>query len=731
MDRPVRLAGGAEVRALIADLFLEARPSHVQLGTISLRPHQIEAVARLKRSLDEFGGAFLCDDVGMGKTFVAAAIAGEYNSVLIVAPAALREMWTDALARTALHADICTFERLSRGTLDGRYDCIVVDEAHHVRNPATKRYRSLASMIGTTKVLLLSATPIHNREKDLRALLRLFLGRRADQLTADELSRCVVRRADGGARSEAGIPRIAPTVMLEFGGSPGLVADLLAFPPPLPVRDGGVARALIVRGLVHQWASSEAALRDAIRRRRARGYALRASLQAGALPTARELSTWVFEDDALQLGFAELLAEPVGEPGMLLTQLDAHLTALEQFESKHADDFVLDERRADLIAAIVARHAASRIIAFAQYEQTVDAMFERLHGRIRTALLTAKGARIASGRISRKEVLRQFADDADGVHSADRVDLLLTTDILSEGVNLQSADVVIHLDTPWTAARLEQRVGRVARMGSRHDVVSVYALRSPLSARTALEMEDIVVAKWRAAQAAVGSAARHPFAVETNNESVSIPELSEQLQGLVRTWSDGGTLRTCGDELLVTSVKARSSGFFAALDENGGSVLIAANDSTISIALDRIVDAAKACTTREVPVDPGSLNAALSRIANWSSARSTRTMLGIHESSEVVHRPRITSQIGSMIASSPLHLRATRSSQAEQVLDVVSRQHSASVEALLEEITSSDAPPDVWLNRVRRLSRATPRREMPSRRSTQPILRALILFERE
>jgi hypothetical protein len=520
--------------------------------------------------------------------------------------------------------------------------------------------------------------------------------------------------------------------MVEIGDSPRMVTDLLAVPPPLPARDGGIARALIVRGLVHQWASSEAALRDAIHRRRARGYALRASLEAGSLPTARELSTWVFEDDALQLGFAELLAQPVDDPETLLRQLDAHLDALERIERSDARDFVLDDRRADLIAEIVARHPTSRILAFAQYERSVEAMFDRLHGRIRTALLTAKGARIASGRVARNEVLRQFASDTDSVHDVDRVDLLLTTDILSEGVNLQGAGVVIHLDTPWTAARLEQRVGRVARIGSRHETVSVYAFRSPRSARATLEMEDIVVAKWRAAHAVVGSAIQHPFAATITDQSLSIPDWSEQIQRVLRTWvQDRGAFATCTDEVVVTAVKAKSRGFLAVLEEPGGAFLVAADDSNISVSLDRIVEAARACSAEEVRVDPLTLNAALARIARWSLARSTRAMLGIQEHSALVHRPRISARIGSMVASSPLHLRAERSSHAEQALDFVRRQHSASVEATLEEIALSDAPPDVWLNKLQAVAVDMPPRATASRDSTQPILRALVLFEPE
>jgi hypothetical protein len=421
----------------------------------------------------------------------------------------------------------------------------------------------------------------------------------------------------------------------------------------------------------------------------------------------------------------------VGEPGRLLTQLDAHLAALEQIELRHSDDFVLDARRANLIAEIVTRHPASRIIAFAQYEQSVETLFDRLHARIRTALLTAKGGRIASGRVARQELLRQFGSHTAGVRAAERVDLLLTTDILSEGVNLQSADVVIHLDTPWTAARLEQRVGRVARMGSRHEVVNVYALRSPLSARAALAMEDIVLEKWRAAHAAVGSASRRPFAPEASDESTSIPELSEQLHRVVRTWSDSGKLPLSDDELLVTAVKAKARGFLAALEENGHTFLITADDSNISVALDRVVEAARACSAQEVPVDPPKLNTALARITRWSSARSTRTMLGIPESSALVHRPRISAQIGSMVASSPLHLRAKRSSQAEQALEIVSRQHPASGEALLEEIALSDAPADVWLNRFQAVTGDAVRPPAPRRHSAQSTLRALILFVSE
>ena len=80
------------------------------VGSISLQPHQISAAARLRAALDQFGGALLCDDVGMGKTYVATAIARQYTRCLVVAPAALTSMWRDALAATDTVAEIFTYE---------------------------------------------------------------------------------------------------------------------------------------------------------------------------------------------------------------------------------------------------------------------------------------------------------------------------------------------------------------------------------------------------------------------------------------------------------------------------------------------------------------------------------------------------------------------------------------------------------------------------------------------
>jgi superfamily II DNA or RNA helicase len=153
----------------------------------------VSAVARIEGAIDQFGGALLCDEVGMGKTFVATAIARSYARRLVVAPATLSSMWTHALRATAIEADFISFEKLSRlrSKPDVEYDLLIIDEAHHARNQSTRRYAQLQELSRRAKLLLLTATPIHNRRKDLSALLSLFLGSRASALTQAAGSLCI------------------------------------------------------------------------------------------------------------------------------------------------------------------------------------------------------------------------------------------------------------------------------------------------------------------------------------------------------------------------------------------------------------------------------------------------------------------------------------------------------------------------------------------------------------
>src|SRR5207247_1060626 len=77
-------------------------------------------------------------------------------------------------------------------------------------------------------------------------------------------------------------------------------------------------------------------------------------------------------------------------------------------------------------------------------------------------------------------------------------------DVLSEGLDLHAASVIVHLDLPWNPARLEQRVGRVRRLGSTHETVHVYAFAPPASSERVLRVEQRLRAKLRIARGMIG-----------------------------------------------------------------------------------------------------------------------------------------------------------------------------------------------------------------------------------
>ena len=161
----------AIARALIAFHVLPAAESPSELGSVRLHAHQQSAVDRLRELLREHRGALLADEAGLGKTYVAAALVREAERPLLVMPASLRVMWRDALRAAGARAESVSYSALSRGNVPaGDFDLIVLDEAHHARTASTLRYAALASLAARSRVLLLTATPVHNRRAELAAI---------------------------------------------------------------------------------------------------------------------------------------------------------------------------------------------------------------------------------------------------------------------------------------------------------------------------------------------------------------------------------------------------------------------------------------------------------------------------------------------------------------------------------------------------------------------------------
>lgn len=621
------------VRRAIATALLRDEIVQQSVGDITLHPHQRSAVARVQRTLIKVGGALLGDDVGLGKTYVALALAKSYEAVAVVAPATLAAMWREAMHTAHIGADFLSIEALGRGGApDRRYDLLIVDEAHHFRNSCTRRYSALARMCMTARVVLLSATPIHNSRDDLASIIALFLGSRAYAMSDAELAAMIVRRDATAVVVRNSVPSVvhaAPRIVLT---NDSMLDRILDLPAPVPPRDGSVAARLVLHGLVRQWASSNAALVAALRRRIARSHALLASLDAGRYPTSAELSAWVYTGDAVQLAFAELLspaALPATDLGAALRSHLSGLTRLLAF-ARHFDDGPL----AGYLREIRARHPRERIIAFTSYAETAESLYRVLRNDGEVAVLTARGAMIASGPVNRAEVLEQFgvshADEAV-VPDRERITLLIATDLLSEGVNLQRASVVVHLDLPWTVARIEQRIGRLARLGSPHERIVSYSIHPPTRAEGYLHELDILARKAALTDGTLGAAAHSTVLEPTPNRAAVASRERGRL--IVEAWRDEPVSEPPDEtRILIATAIARRAGAVGVWSIDGEMKLLALDAAHRVSDGPRDVETALELATiardDRRPIEPSAIDAIMEAVRRWYERRLAWRAIG-------------------------------------------------------------------------------------------------------
>ena len=144
--------------------------------------YQEQAVLNAKKILDEYGGCFLSDVVGLGKTYVSAMLASQLDGrALVIAPPALLEKanpgsWPNVFSDFRVHADFESRGKLNhlvrRGT--EKYKNIFIDEAHSFRTETNVTYEKLAQICRGKRVILVTATPLNNTPKDILSQIKLF-----------------------------------------------------------------------------------------------------------------------------------------------------------------------------------------------------------------------------------------------------------------------------------------------------------------------------------------------------------------------------------------------------------------------------------------------------------------------------------------------------------------------------------------------------------------------------
>ena len=568
-----------------------------------LAKYQRDAYKNLVEISGRYGAAFLCDGVGLGKTYVGLMIIERMISeagkrVVLFSPKAAREdVWDPIIQKLLphLHSDFQPLvsyshtdlqrtgkwpERMARTLKDA--DVIVIDEAHHFRNPGVagegekemSRYRKFQQYLNQAgsrpkQVFFLTATPINNSIHDFRHILGLVthgnqayfteggrnlgihnlqshfnqLEKKFHQQSLQEtdifealrqtsdgrelFTELVVQRSRGYVRESQKLeannsvffptreaPRVAAyqlkvtygrlleAVAMAFNRDKPLFAlaiynplSYLVTPPDEDDFDAGrqkqvvaLIRTLFLKRfessakafelscwrLLHRllvWAEVHAeSTHDKHRLDRWKTKHIRLMEQVGHTPEKQGMF-WSDDEDAEEFisdEHRDAVVKLYPETYRVGDMLDDTIDDLEQIAEflKLVQD-VRPERDSKLSAlAKLLRDdpdlAGKKVIIFTEFAETAKYLETNLRDRGFTRMERIDGN---SSQRQRSAVIHRFAPfyNNSAAKIDDEIEILIATDVLAEGLNLQDANRLINFDLHWNPVRLMQRIGRVDR----------------------------------------------------------------------------------------------------------------------------------------------------------------------------------------------------------------------------------------------------------------------------
>ncbi len=519
---PVPFRLGVEARRI--DIAFVYEMAAVAVSNIQPLPHQLEAVYEcfLREPRLRF---LLADDPGAGKTIMAGLYMKELilrragDRILVVAPASLRPQWVRELAERfqlnfvqldASHFDASLAENpwdqfdkivVSRDFLrtdralqafdaaDKEWDLAVVDEAHGFTisvdgkgyiSKKSERYKAAEAVARRShRLVLMTATPHSGRDYSLWALLRLLdldaWGDRCPpriEVPAQQfrkVSKEIMRDMAGDKLFKDRHPQrveyeitgrewdlysqvteFVSGKLREIRGEQSKTTAGFAL-TTMQRRVASSTRA-IRRTLQRRLERIEKALEDPatyLRARRAFQDTLFADVED--LEDLDEKSRWEVEEAALE----EWLPSTVGELDAEREAVRPLLALAQEVEDSRSERKLTE--LLDVVASLGLREDRRRqLLIFTEHKDTLDYLVENLSKDFEVAQI--HGQMKLPDRIAQERYFRETAQ------------IMVATEAAGEGINLQFCHLMVNYDIPWNPNRLEQRMGRIHRIGQTEDV---------------------------------------------------------------------------------------------------------------------------------------------------------------------------------------------------------------------------------------------------------------------
>ncbi len=605
--------------ALVADRLDEGERGEILWDdelTRSLADFQKTAVRQAVQMIRDNRGAFVADVVGLGKSYIGAAVLKHFVRIqgakpLIICPKPLEEMWQGYNDEFSLDAKILPMSLLkqpnhggAKSVLDGKAykdrDIVLIDESHNFRHHSSQRYEVLADFLasGLKKVCLLTATPRNRSAMDIYNQIKLFhqdditelpidppnlkeyfkMVEKKEKRIQDLLIHLLIRRtrrhilrwygyaqdtgqplkemSDAKARlylngekkayvMVGGRHQYFPIRELEtlrysiedtysglyeqirksLGGPagegnnnlrPGQALTYARYglwhyvkpekQKEVPYRD--LQRAGInLRGLIRvmvfkRFESSVYAFRRTLERLEKIHRLFIEALDQGFVPAGQDAQQLLYESDEYDdVGLMDALYELSDkyavadfDEDLLRKHLTADLTLIRKMiELVEPIKPTMDAKLQVLLFGIEKGIAKERgkILIFTQYADTAQYLYDNINPNgARKDIESIYGTGKSKARMAAR--FSPLSNPHIDLGSEEQVNILIATDVMSEGLNLQDCDVVVNYDLHWNPVRLIQRLGRIDRIGSENERVWAFNFLPELKLEKNLGLHDIL-----------------------------------------------------------------------------------------------------------------------------------------------------------------------------------------------------------------------------------------------
>jgi len=568
--------------------------------------YQEQAVLNAKKILQEYGGVFISDVVGLGKTYISALLAQQLDGRhLVIAPPMLLDKespgsWPNIFSGFKEQADFESLGKLDKLLKRGitKYDNVFIDEAHRFRNESNTTYEMLARICRGKRVILVTATPYNNYPKDILSQLKLFqnskkstipnlpnlerffsnlekklkhLDRKRDYpdyiRTVKENSReirdkvlkyLMVRRTRSEVikyftreleKQKLKFPEVAKPepVFYQLNDQEDKIFTKTIKMIALDFNYSRYTPLLYYRGEITQ--PEELAQKNMrkfmkillVKRLESSFYAFRQSINRfihsyekfleefdkGNVYVSKKYINKIFEflendnDEAIQKLMDEDKAVKYSSKEfdpqykeLLEKDLKTLIKIQKMWSTIDRDPKLLQ------FLDILSSHPIlkkNKLIVFTESKETADYLNENLQ-KYKVMKFTG-----GSSEYTRRKVIENF--DPKAPYPRDDFRILISTEVLSEGVNLHKSNVVINYDIPWNPTRMMQRIGRINRVDTNFDKIYTFNFFPSKQSNDLIKLKEAAAAKIHAFISLLGNDAR----LLTENEEIESHELFNRL----------------------------------------------------------------------------------------------------------------------------------------------------------------------------------------------------------